>query len=70
MKLETTIKLKVSNIEVNDGYYSFDYESVIDGKKKKGSYDSDFDSQSSAQFRKVLENGYAVEQALAQALNL
>lgn len=63
-KLKTTIKVKIGKITVNEGYYFIDYVIDIDGKKKKGIYDGGFDSQSDEQFKKVLENGSAINKIL------
>ena len=56
------------NIEVDDGYYSFDYVVTIDRKVKKGSYDSDYENWTEKQWLKELEDDYAVKQALEQVL--
>lgn len=60
MKLNTRIEIDVTDIVVDDGYYSFNYTVIRDGKKKKGSYDSDYDGQTAKQFLKVLENWEAI----------
>lgn len=68
-KLTTNIKVVITEIKVDpEGYYSIKYSAVVDGKKKKGSYDSDFDGQSAEEFKRVLLNGYALEQALSDLL--
>lgn len=69
--METTIKVRIENIRVtsdahNTGYYYFDWFAVVNGKKKKGSYDSSYSSQSSSAIRGKLKRGYAIELAITQ----
>ncbi len=58
--MKEIIEIEVTNIEVDDGYYSFDYSVTRNGKKRKDRYDGDFDSQTPAQWKKILEKGEAV----------
>lgn len=58
------IEIKVRNITVAGGNYCFDYQIKIDGKTRKGRYDGDYDSQTAEEFKKALENGYAVEEVI------
>ena len=64
--METIIKVEISNIEVDERYYSFDYVITVNGKKrKKEKYDSDYENgDTPKQWKKYLEKGYAVECAL------
>ena len=58
------IEVKVKNITVAGGNYCFDYEIKINGKTKKGRYDGDYDDQTTEEFKKVLEKGYAIEEVI------
>ena len=64
--MELDIKIKITNLEVGDEYYSFDYE--IRGKNfidAEGSYEGDYSNGMSAkEWREVLEEGEAYKLAL------
>jgi len=68
MKIKVNFEVEIKNIEVNDGYYSFDYI-VKTGNKilTEETYDSDFDNgMSDSRWKKELENGEALNIALQQ----
>lgn len=69
-KLKKTITVVVSDIQVDEEYYSFRYTAKINGKIRKGTYDSDYDGQTARQFEKILQGGYAVELAFEQILDI
>lgn len=66
MKNKLKVEVEVWDIKVtedtkgdNYGYYSFNYSIKINGKKRLGEYDSDWNNQTRAHFRRVLSNGEA-----------
>ena len=63
---EITIKIEVSNIEVDpDRYFSFDYVPSVNGKRKrKIRYESDFDNQTASEWKKALNKKEALTIAL------
>lgn len=62
----TEITVEISNLQVNEKEYSFDYEILINSNfHDSGKYDSTHARDDWKQFKKDLENGYAVECALA-----
>ena len=67
--IQSIIVVDVKNIEVENGYYGFDYEVVIDGKLKKGHYESDYDNWTEKSWLEELSKGYAVKQALEDCLD-
>ena len=60
------IKVVVTNIEVDDKYYSFDYRVWKDGEVVKSTrYSNDHSRRDDKEeFKKDLENGYAIKCAL------
>ena len=64
--MKTIIEVEISNIKVDEGYYSFDYIITVNGKKrKKESYDSDYENgDTPKQWKKTLEKGEAVNRAM------
>jgi hypothetical protein len=65
--MKTIIEVEIENIEVDNGYYSFDYTITVDGKRKeKEIYSSDYDEGvwKEKAFKKTLEEGEAVRLAL------
>ncbi len=68
--MKTIIEVEVTNIEVDENYFSFDYSIIIDGKHKcSGEYDSDHAWQDDiAGLKKMLEDGEAAKLALEQGL--
>jgi len=63
----TNVKVKISNIEVDDRYYSFDYKIYINRKfHQEGSYDSDYESWKKSEFRSYLKSGGALKITLEQ----
>ena len=68
VKLSAKIYIKVSNIKVIENYYSFNYLIKVNGKEEKGCESGDYDGQTAEHFKKVLENGYALELVLERVL--
>lgn len=66
MKKNLKLEIEISNIEVEDGYYSFDYVYTLNGKKKKKSYDSGYEGWTEKEWKNELEKGEAVNIALQQ----
>lgn len=68
--MKTKIEIEIKNISVTSGtyggYYCFDWFAKVNGKNKKGHYDSSYSSQSSHAIRGKLKRGYAVEIAVTQ----
>lgn len=63
--MKTIIEVEISNIEVDERYFSFDYKITLNGKATKGCYESDYENgDTPKQWKKFLENGYAVKLAL------
>ena len=61
------IVIKVTDIKVDEKYYSFNWSySLNGGKRKTGHYSNDYDGQTAEHFKKVLQNGYAYEIVLDQ----
>jgi len=53
---QTTISIRVGELEVYDHSYSFRYEIEVDGKvKHEGVWDGDYDVMSPSEWRKFLE---------------
>lgn len=66
--IKETIKVEISNLKIDDEYYSFDYKVWRKGKLVTGnSYESDYDVPKKAIEEDLTKNGYAVELALVQA---
>lgn len=64
-KIEIEIgKIRVTTDAHNTGYFYFDWHATINGKKKKGSYDSSYSSQSASSIRGKLKRGFAVQLAV------
>ncbi len=71
MKNNLKINITVTKIVVTkQGYYWVDWEARVDGKKKSGSKESSYSSQSASAIRGKLKRGYALEVALYDLLNL
>lgn len=69
--METKITIKIENIKVTTdahdmGYFYFDWSAIVDGKKKKGKYDSSYSSQSASAIRGKLKRGYAIQLAVQE----
>lgn len=63
--MEAKIEIKIKNLKVsNQMFYSFDWYATVNGKKKKGSYNSSYSGQSANTIRGKLKRGYAVQLAL------
>ena len=62
MKKKYTIEIELKNVDVGEQYYSYDYTySINGGKKKKGSYDSDYENgMSPERWKKELVNKVAI----------
>jgi hypothetical protein len=70
-KIVTEITVEISNIEVDEKAYSFDYEILINANfHDNGSYDGTHSRADWQRFKKDLENGYAVEVALEQMVSI
>lgn len=61
--MKKKIEIEVSNIDVDDFYYSFDYVVLVDGiEYKKETYESDHVWRDDKDgFKKVLRNGVAFQ---------
>jgi len=63
--METEIKIKITNIKVSkQGWYSFHWDTKVDGLNSEGDYDGSYSSQSVSTMRRKLQTGYAVELAI------
>lgn len=61
----TEITVEISNLKVDEKYYSFNYEVLINGDfHDNGKYDGSHSRSDWQEFKKDLEKGYAVECAL------
>jgi len=69
--MKTNIEVEITNIEVDDFYYTFNYKVTVDGKLKgEGEYNNDhawIDDKEG--FIGLLEEGYAVGLALEQVFD-
>jgi hypothetical protein len=68
-KLKTKIEIEVSDIKVGEKYFSFRYLIARDGKLKKKKYESDYSCRTAEEFKKVLEDGYALQLALEEGIS-
>lgn len=66
--MKTKIEVEIENIRVltddgtkRRGFYYFDYTIWINGKKKIGSEDGTWSSQTAGAFRGALKRGYAAQ---------
>ena len=69
--MKTKIEIEIKNIKVatdahSTGYYYFDWVAKLNGKVKKGKYDSSYSGQSASTIRGKLKRGYAVGLAVTQ----
>ncbi len=66
--MKAVIEVEITNIKVDEKYYSFDYAVTMDGSfKKKDTYSSDHGWMLSYKsFEKILYEGEAVSTALQQ----
>lgn len=63
------IVIKVTDIKVDEGYYSFNWSYSLNGKKRKtGHYSNDYDGQTASHFMEVLKKGHAYEIVLDQII--
>lgn len=64
--MKTIIEVEISNIDIDDRYYTFYYRITVNGKlKKKGEINDDYENgDTPAQFRKYLEKGGALDLAI------
>lgn len=61
------IEIEITNIEVEDGYYQFNYKVLVNGKKRKQSlYSSDYCDWKDKQFKKFLEGGGALNRVFEE----
>lgn len=67
--MKAKIEIEIDNLKVSkQGFYSFDWYATMNGKKKKGSYDSSYSGQSANTMRGKLQRGYAVQLGLQELL--
>jgi hypothetical protein len=68
--MKTIIEVEITNIEIDDFYFSFDYVIKINSKEyKQGQYESDHAwADDKKAFKKLLKDGDAVKLALEDAL--
>lgn len=64
--LKYKITIQIDNIQVDEGYYSFDWMARIGTKKHTGSYDDSYEGHTKRGMRQVLEEGYALEIVLVK----
>lgn len=64
--MKYTVEIEIKNLKVGEEYYSYDYiYSINGGKKKKGSYDSDYENgMSPSKWKKELEKNVAISNVL------
>lgn len=70
--LKSKIEVQIDKIVVTgtgSGYFYVDYRGKIDGKKKIGTYENSWSSQTNQAFRQKLKRGYAIECALRHMLD-
>lgn len=67
--IKSVIEVEVSDIEVDEQYYSFQYTVKQDGKKiDSGEYNDDYENgDTPSQWKKTLEKGYAIRQVVVRA---
>ena len=59
--MEKTIKIEIHDLRADDEYFSFSYTITVDGKKRrKESYDSDYDGHTPSEMMGVLKEVYGV----------
>ncbi len=63
------IEVEISNIEVDERYYTFNYRVTLNGKlKDKGEINDDYENgDTPKQWKKTLEQGEAVNLAIIRA---
>lgn len=67
--MKAKIEIEIENLKVSKhGSYSFDWYATVNGKKKKGNYNSSYSGQSSSAIRGKLKRGYAIELAVEQLI--
>lgn len=67
--IKETIKVEISNLKVEDGFYSFDYKVWRNGKLiADDNEENDYDIPKRAIEESLNKNGYAVEIATIRAL--
>jgi hypothetical protein len=70
MSMTKTYTVEITNVSVTDRYFSFDY-CVSAGKHilDEGTYENDYENgQTREEWKKVLEDGYAADIAIAKAV--
>lgn len=67
--IKSIIEVEISNIEVDEQYYSFEYSVKQDGKEiDSGEYSDDYQNgDTPSQWKKELEKGYAIQQVIIRA---
>ncbi len=64
--MKAIIEVEITNIEVDEEYYSFNYQFTFNGVKSEiEEYSGDYENGSSPkEWKKELEDGYALQVAL------
>lgn len=65
-KLKLSLEIEIKKIEVDEYYYNIDFIYIINGKPKKGTYESDYDGWTIKEWEKELEKGEALALILQQ----
>lgn len=67
--LKAQIEVEISNIDVDERYYTFNYKVTLNGKlKDKGEINDDYENgDTPKQWQKTLEQGEAVNLAIIRA---
>lgn len=67
--IKSKIDVEISNIEVDEQYYSFEYIVKQDGIViDEGEYSDDYENgDTPTEWKKQLEDGYAVQQVIVRA---
>lgn len=63
------LEIEICDIDVGESYYSIAYLYTINGKKKKGNLDGDFDTWTIQDWEKELKNGEALRIVLQEITN-
>ena len=62
-----TIAVGIGQIAVDERYFSFQYKIFVDGElNSEGEYQSNHTWENTKAFKRLLENGYALELAMEQ----
>ena len=69
-KTKLTLEIIIDKIEVDERYYDIDYHYFRNGVKKKGNLNSDYEGWTIKEFKKYLEDGGALKNALEEIAQL